>query len=303
MLNGLYEIVVELGEQGLPIPASEPAAISTGEAAKNQPAPSLSPAEVLADNESNPPKVNQDTVSNPKAVESLAATLSPEERPTPPKLATATQASAPAAMSTTASQPKRLEMVTGSIPVISGQETIVLASAPTSPNGTLIQAPLANRSNSTTLEGLAERAQRVKAFEPLKALFSRSLVKTSEGEAICEYFYPVQSPKENRKYVFNAPFTLLALLQVLQRDPTGFHSRLEMAAGDLLSRLDHGGNIGLEDALKSDFNRDALSRLLGLAWKPREQAFKDLAIKVISRLESLGAMRSKNLEDQFNRWK
>jgi hypothetical protein len=133
-------------------------------------------------------------------------------------------------------------------------------------------------------------------------LFSRSLVKTSEGEAICEYFYPVQSSKENRRYVFNAPFTLLALLQVLQRDPTGFHSRIEMAAGDLLSRLDHGNGIGLEESLKSEFNRDALTKLLGLAWKPREAAFQEMAAKLIARLESLGAMRSKSLEDQFAKW-
>lgn len=291
MLNGLYEIVVEMGGEAGGIAAS---------------ASTVLPIDTVSE-EAKPQSQRPEAASHEAA--KPETTLAMPDRQSPPTLARdIPPVSAPALVrenpTLSASAPPKTPMVqpVQASPVTSSNPTVVLASLPTSPNGTLLQAPPLQKSNATTLEGLIDRAQRVKAFEPLKALFSRSLVKTSEGEAICEYFYPVQSSKENRHYVFNAPFTMLALLQVLQRDPTGFHSRIEMAAGDLLSRLDHGKGIGLEEALKGEFSREGLTQLLGLAWKPREAAFQEMAAKVIARLESLGAMRSKSLEDQFAKW-
>ncbi len=291
MMNGLYEIVVDL-EENAPTPNT-----------RNSGSVDVPPAVVTE-------RVEEKTESPLSILSSLphvphseeeAGTLNPAERnPTPAPKATATRIASPAQKTLfDAIAPKSKPAISPT--AISGQATIVLASAPVSPSGTLVSAP-APHPVANSLESLLDRSQRARAFEPLKALFNRSLVKTSEGEAICEYFYPVQSSKENRRYVFNSLFTLHALMQVLQRDPTGFHSRLEMVAGDLLSRMDHGRNIAFEDALTVDFNRETLTKLLGLAWKPREQAFMDLAHKVLSRLESLGAMRSKNLEDQFGRW-
>lgn len=272
MMNGLYEIVVDLEENALP-----------GRTQENASAPVFVPS-------------SSPQVPHP---EEEAATLNPPERmPMPAAKALPVASPAQKTLFDDAS-PKAKPAISPS--AVSGQATIVLASAPVSPSGTLVSAPVPHPVTNS-LESLLDRVQRARAFEPLKALFSRSLVKTSDGEAICEYFYSVQSSKENRRYVFNALFTLHALLQVLQRDPTGFHSRLEMVAGDLLSRMDHGRNIAFEDALSADFNRETLTKLLGLAWKPREQAFLDLSHRVLSRLESLGAMRSKNLEDQFGRW-
>jgi|GEM_PF-2522785 len=303
MLNGLYEIVVELGVQ---TPPALPAAEVASEDSRSDLGPeNQEHADVLAERlrESEENRAADLAFAKATADAIDEGTLSPPERI--PKPAIPSPHAMPKAMDEAADNPSpaTVKIPTGQgLPAsANGQATIVLASAPTVNTGTLTPAPFA-QPKGTSLEALTERAQRAKAFEPLKALFSRSLVKTSEGEAICEYFYPVTSAKENRKYVINALFTVHALLQVLQRDPTGFHSRLEMAAGDLLSRLDHGNSIALEEALKGDFTREVLNKMLSLAWKPREQAFQELALRVISRLESLGAMRSKSLEDQFARW-
>jgi hypothetical protein len=314
MLNGLYEIVVELGESNAAQNLAKVIPIAAEDSLESRVETAMAYPETPA---AKPSTYKPAPVLSPPDRSTLVASPPPEKIPAPavtqPPLVAPVSAFIPrapvkpqpqAALIDESSHLEKSAVKVGIKPnpnSTNDQATIVLASAPLSQNGTLITAPILHPQGNS-LEGLIERVQKARAFEPLKALFSRSLVKTSEGEAICEYFYPVQSSKENRKYVFNALFTFQALLQVLKRDPTGFHSRLEMAAGDLLSRMDHGRNIALEDSLKADFTRDTLTKLLGLAWKPREQAFQELAHKVFSRLESLGAMRSKNLEDQFCRW-
>jgi hypothetical protein len=146
---------------------------------------------------------------------------------------------------------------------------------------------------------LQEKAIRLKMFEPGKAMCSKSMVKTADGEVISEYFYAPTHAKESRHYIFNTLFALSSLLTLKAKDEEQFLDRMETLFTDLLSRLEHGRNIHLESFLGEEMNRDTLDRLLGQPRRERGAAFDLLAAKVLARIESVGPARAGLIDQQF----
>jgi hypothetical protein len=149
---------------------------------------------------------------------------------------------------------------------------------------------------------LIERGARVKVFEPPKTICSKSLVKSPDGKLLCEYFFAAQAARDMRQYVFNTAYSLHFLLTCLEpaaSGPTEFHKRLELAFGDLISRLDHGQTIHLEAACKDIFSREALGKLLGAKDAEKAVLFVELAEKCVQRFEALGPKRVELIEHQF----
>jgi len=146
---------------------------------------------------------------------------------------------------------------------------------------------------------LQEKAIRLKMFEPGKAMCSKSMVKTADGEVISEYFYTATHAKESRHYIFNTLFALSSLLTLKAKDEEQFLDRMETLFTDLLSRLEHGRNIHLESFLGEEMNRDTLDRLLGHPRRERAARFDQLAAKVLARIESVGPARAGLIDQQF----
>lgn len=146
---------------------------------------------------------------------------------------------------------------------------------------------------------LQEKAVRLKMFEPGKAMCSKSMVKTADGEIISEYFYAPSHVKEGRHYIFNTLFALSSLLTLKAKDEEQFLDRMETLFTDLLSRLEHGRNIHLESFLGEEMNRGTLDRMLGHPRKERAAHFDLLAAKVLARIESVGPARAGLIEQQF----
>jgi hypothetical protein len=144
-----------------------------------------------------------------------------------------------------------------------------------------------------------DKAARLKTFEPGKALVSKSMVKTPEGEVISEYFYSPSHPKESRQYIFNSLYAVWSLLSLKSRDGEAFQERLETVFTDLLSRLEHGQNIHLESFLSEEINKDTLSRLMAAPRSERGALFESMAIRLLNRIESVGPGRAGLIDHQF----
>jgi hypothetical protein len=146
---------------------------------------------------------------------------------------------------------------------------------------------------------IMEKALRLKMFEPGKALCSKSMVKTQDGEVISEYFYSPLHPKDGRHYIFNTLFAVGSLLALKSKNEELFQERIETVFTDLLSRLDHSRNIHLESFLSEEINRDVLGRLLSMPQAERGAFFETLAARTLSRIESVGPSRAGLIDRQF----
>ena len=162
-------------------------------------------------------------------------------------------------------------------------------------------APPVPSPNSISIVGgsLVDKAARLKMFEPGKSLFSKSMVKTPEGEVISEYFYSPLHPKDSRQYIFNSLYALWSLLSLKARDEEAFQDRLETVFADLLSRLEHGQNIHLESFLNQEINKDTLSRLMAAPRSERGKLFDSMVARLLSRIESVGPGRAGLIDHQF----
>ncbi|MEO7427247.1 MAG: hypothetical protein ABI036_18810 [Fibrobacteria bacterium] len=146
---------------------------------------------------------------------------------------------------------------------------------------------------------LVEKAARLKMFEPGKSMCNKSMVKTADGEVISEYFYSPLHPKEGRHYVFNSLYAIWSLLSLKARDESAFQERIETVFTDLLSRLEHSQNIHLESFLSEEINRDVLARVLAMQRSERAPLFDALAMRLLSRIESVGPGRAGLIDHQF----
>jgi hypothetical protein len=146
---------------------------------------------------------------------------------------------------------------------------------------------------------ILEKAARLKMFEPGKALCSKSMVKTQDGEVISEYFYSPMHPKDGRHYIFNTLFAVGSLLNLKAKNEDMFHDRLETIFTDLLSRLEHSRNIHLETFLNQEINQDVIGRMLALPVQDRAAFFETLAGRLLSRIESVGPSRAGLIDRQF----
>jgi F0F1-type ATP synthase membrane subunit b/b' len=193
------------------------------------------------------------------------------------------------------------------------------AASPKDPvNKTIVSAPLASEEkppwtgvapvqppkkvavDSQRVHALIERCNRIQPVEPTKDSCSKSLVKSPDGKLLCEYFFPTKAPRDSRQYVFNTVYTLHFLLESLEKTESAFPQHLELAFGDLSSRIDHSKNIHLEAACKDLLNRDSLAKLLGSGVISKSIAFLDFAEKCILRFEGLGPKRIELIEHQFD---
>lgn len=146
---------------------------------------------------------------------------------------------------------------------------------------------------------ILEKALRLKMFEPGKALCSKSMVKTQEGEVISEYFYSPLHPKDGRHYIFNTLFAVGSLLSLKSKNEDLFQERLETVFTDLLSRLEHSRNIHLEGFLGEEINTEVLARLLALPRHDRVGFFDSMAARILTRIESVGPSRAGLIDRQF----
>lgn len=144
-----------------------------------------------------------------------------------------------------------------------------------------------------------ERVARLRMFEPGKALCSKSMVKTPDGEVISEYFYSPLHPKDGRHYIFNSLFAVGSLMTLKAKGEDLFHERLETVFTDLLSRLDHSRNIHLESFLGEELDRNGLARILSLSKPERLAAFDTMAARTLARIESVGPSRAGLIDRQF----
>ncbi len=161
--------------------------------------------------------------------------------------------------------------------------------------GTAAEKPSASR----RIHALLERCMRLQVLEPSKTFCSKSLVKAPDGALLCEYFFPAKASREARQYIFNTIYTLRFLLESLENDPAIFPKRVELALGDLSSRLDHAQNIHLEASCKDLLNRESLGKILALGTAEKAQGLLDLCDKCVLRFESLGPKRAELIEHQF----
>ncbi|MDB5105796.1 MAG: hypothetical protein JWP91_3485 [Fibrobacteres bacterium] len=279
IINGLYEIVTDLPDQG-------------HEAAPVQAPLAIPPAQERP----KPASIERPAVEVPKAHQSDPVIQEPQ-RPFTEGLFR--KASDPLAVEESIfgkSLPVSSESVwtrdkaMGGGPAFPFGQSAPAAPAVPSPN----TIPLSPREG-----GMVEKAARLKMFEPGKALCSKSMVKTPEGEVISEYFYSPLHPKEGRHYIFNSLYAVWSLLSLKAKDEDAFQERIETVFTDLLSRLDHSQNIHLESFLSEEINKDVLGRMLDTPRSDRMAFFDTMAHRLLNRIESVGPGRAGLIDHQF----
>jgi hypothetical protein len=134
----------------------------------------------------------------------------------------------------------------------------------------------------------------------------KSVVKTTGGKVIGEYYYDPNAYKNRRHYIFNSRFfaeQLRIAVNLLEEntDQAAYTGMLQMIQ-DAYKRLTENGNIHYENATNEILNEKSLREVWQLA---RAKSYKDLkpfCARIKAKLEMLGTNYSPMLREQMQRY-
>lgn len=141
--------------------------------------------------------------------------------------------------------------------------------------------------------------------KPEEAIFPRSVVKTTAGTVIGEYFYDPEADKSNRQYVLNGRYLFRQLengMAQLEAEPNDkIRLQLVQMASDSLARVSKKDNIHVEVSTNEILNPKTLPDIIQLLKIRNYEEVRKYIRRYNAKVEALGPNYNNMLREQMKR--
>ncbi|MCX7725452.1 MAG: hypothetical protein N2053_01255, partial [Chitinispirillaceae bacterium] len=136
--------------------------------------------------------------------------------------------------------------------------------------------------------------------------FPKSVVKTSDGRIIGEYFYDGKVYKNKRHYVFNSHFLaekiLYSIKRLKQKFESNIYNEILQIVQDLSKRISENKNLHFEIATNEILNEKSVKRLLQDIKLRALDEVEKFAVKLDAKIKAMGNNRITILQEQMQRY-
>jgi hypothetical protein len=146
-------------------------------------------------------------------------------------------------------------------------------------------------------EGKSEKEvvdQRGTVAIDIPPLYPKSVVKTTKGTVVGEYYYDPKAQKGRRHYIYNGSFLLTQLGEAR-------YAEAAQIMQDATRRVETGPNLHFEEATEEILNVDALREALEGMRKKRYDGAAGLCDRLEARIAELGGRYNAMLGEQMSR--